>query len=114
MVVRGHTLVWHSQLSPWITDGNYTWAQADSILVDHATTVMTRYKGKIGIWDVVNEAIDDDASIRTSSYWYTKLGPGYIARAFRLANGVGRARSCFITAITLRASTRSRPLCTTC
>ncbi len=88
MVVRGHTLVWHDQLSTWLTSGTWTSAQADSIMVSHITTVMTRYKGKIGIWDVVNEAMGDDATIRTSSYWYQKLGPGYIERAFRLANSV--------------------------
>ena len=88
MVVRGHTLVWHDQLSTWVTTGNYTAPQADSILVSHITTVMTRYKGKVGIWDVVNEAMGDDATIRTSSYWYQKLGPSYIERAFRLANSV--------------------------
>src|SRR3954468_5470987 len=53
MLVRGHTLVWHDQLSPWVTNGNYSTAQADSIMRDHITTVMSRYKGKIGIWDVV-------------------------------------------------------------
>jgi endo-1,4-beta-xylanase len=88
MVVRGHTLVWHDQLSTWVTNGNYSAAQADSILKDHITTVMTRYKGKVGIWDVVNEAMGDDASIRTSSYWYQKLGAGYIERAFTLAHAV--------------------------
>ena len=86
LVVRGHTLVWHNQLSSWLTNGNYSPAQADSIMKDHITTVMTRYRGRIGIWDVVNEAMDDDASIRTSSFWYAKLGPDYVERAFRLAH----------------------------
>jgi endo-1,4-beta-xylanase len=88
MVVRGHTLVWHEQLSTWVTAGNYTSAEADSILKDHITTVMSRYKGKVNIWDVVNEAMGDNGSIRTTSYWYTKLGPTYLERAFRLANEV--------------------------
>ena len=88
MVVRGHTLVWHEQLSPWVTSGNYTSAQADSILVDHMTTVLNRYKGKVNIWDVVNEAVNDDGSMRSNSYWYTKLGPDYIERAFRLAHAL--------------------------
>jgi endo-1,4-beta-xylanase len=95
MVVRGHTLVWHSQLSTWVTDGNYSAAQADSIMKDHITTVMTRYKGKIGIWDVVNEAMGDDASIRTSSYWYQKLGAGYMDRAFQLAHAADPSAKLF-------------------
>src|SRR5678815_1006790 len=95
MVVRGHTLVWHSQLSDWVTSGNYSSAQADSIMKDHITTVMTRYKGKIGIWDVVNEAMGDDASIRTTSYWYQKLGAGYIDRAFQLARAADPSAKLF-------------------
>jgi endo-1,4-beta-xylanase len=91
MVVRGHTLVWHEQLSSWVASGNYTPTQADSIMSAHITTVMTRYKGRVGIWDVVNEAVGDDAVIRTSSYWYQKLGPGFIERAFRLAASVDPA-----------------------
>jgi endo-1,4-beta-xylanase len=88
MVVRGHTLVWHDQLAPWLTSGSFTSAQADSILVDHITTVLTRYRGKINIWDVVNEAVNDDGTMRTASYWYTKLGPDYLERAFRLARAI--------------------------
>jgi endo-1,4-beta-xylanase len=95
MLVRGHTLVWHDQLSAWVTNGNYSAAQADSIMKDHITTVMTRYKGKIGIWDVVNEAMGDDAAIRTSSYWYQKLGAGYIDRAFQLARAADPSAKLF-------------------
>ena len=88
LAVRGHTLVWHEQLASWLTGGNYTPAQADSILKDHITTVLTRYKGKVTIWDVVNEAVNEDGSLRASSYWYTQLGPDYIERAFRFARQI--------------------------
>jgi endo-1,4-beta-xylanase len=88
LVVRGHTLVWHEQLSTWVTGGNYSSAQADSIMKDHITTVLSRYKGKVNIWDVVNEAVGDNGTLRTNSYWYTKLGADYIERAFRLAHDV--------------------------
>jgi endo-1,4-beta-xylanase len=87
MVVRGHVFVWHSQVPSWLTSGNWTSAQADSILRDHITIVMNRYRGRIRIWDVVNEALDDNAATRTSeSFWYRQLGPGYVERAFRLAH----------------------------
>jgi endo-1,4-beta-xylanase len=95
MVVRGHTLVWHDQLSTWVTNGNYTPVQADSILKDHITTVMSRYKGKIDIWDVVNEAMGDNGSIRTTSYWYTKLGPNYLEHAFHFAHLIDPAAKLF-------------------
>jgi endo-1,4-beta-xylanase len=95
MVVRGHTLVWHMALPAWVMAGNYSAVQADSLMKDHITTVMTRYRGKIGIWDVVNEAIGDDASVRTSSYWYQKLGQGYVDRAFQLAHAVDPSAKLF-------------------
>jgi endo-1,4-beta-xylanase len=84
MAVRGHTFVWHNQLPGWLTGGAWSPTQVDSILADHITTVMLRYKGRIGIWDVVNEAVDDNALPRVT-YWSTHLGAGYIERAFRLA-----------------------------
>src|SRR5713101_5550048 len=38
MSVRGHTLVWHNQLSPWVTNGNYSATQLSGILHDHINT----------------------------------------------------------------------------
>ena len=84
MTVRGHTFVWHNQIPAWLTGGSWTAAQVDSILAAHITTVMGHYQGKIHIWDVVNEAVDDNAQRRVT-FWSTALGPGYIARAFQLA-----------------------------
>jgi endo-1,4-beta-xylanase len=84
MAVRGHAFVWHNQIPSWLTGGAWTAAQVDSILADHITTVMAHFRGKIGIWDVVNEAVDD-AGARRVSFWSTALGGGYIERAFRLA-----------------------------
>jgi endo-1,4-beta-xylanase len=84
MTVRGHTFVWHNQIPAWLTGGTWTPAQVDSILASHIATVMAHFKGKVRIWDVVNEAVDDNAQRRTT-FWSTALGPGYIERAFRLA-----------------------------
>ena len=84
MAVRGHVFVWHNQNPTWLTGGSWTSAQVDSILQDHITTVMSRYRGRIRLWDVVNEPFDDDAVLRTT-FWSTSLGPDYIERAFRLA-----------------------------
>jgi len=85
--VRGHTLCWHNQVPSWIfKDGDAT---ASKVLVlqrlrTHITTVMTHFKGKVYAWDVVNEAIDDAGSYRTSQ-WYTICGEDYIFEAFRVA-----------------------------
>ncbi|WP_221762457.1 endo-1,4-beta-xylanase [Nonomuraea sp. WAC 01424] len=86
--VRGHNLVWHNQLPAWLTEGvqNGTIGAAElrRILRDHITTEVRRYKGRIRAWDVVNEVIDEDGTLR-KSIWLTQLGPGYIADAFRWA-----------------------------
>ncbi len=85
MKVRGHTLVWHSQLPSWLTNGNFTRDELITILQDHIKTVVGRYKGKIVAWDVVNEAIADGGGYRTESFWYQKLGTDYIKLAFQFA-----------------------------
>jgi len=88
MQVIGHTLVWHSQTGAWVfqgTDGKP--ADRETLLArmrDHIHTVVGRYKGKIHGWDVVNEAIEEDGSLRKSP-WQVGIGDDYIARAFEFA-----------------------------
>ncbi|MEV4569580.1 endo-1,4-beta-xylanase [Nonomuraea sp. NPDC049419] len=87
--IRGHTLLWHNQLPAWLTsgveDGSIDATELREILRDHITTQVRRYKGKIRAWDVVNEVVEEDGSMR-QSIWLTHLGPGYIADAFRWAH----------------------------
>jgi endo-1,4-beta-xylanase len=83
MAVRGHVLVWHQQNPGWLDD--LSPARLRAALRDHITTLMRRYAGRIGEWDVVNEAVGDDGRLRPS-VWLKGLGPGYIALAFRLAH----------------------------
>ena len=87
--VRGHTLVWHSQLPAWLTsgvaDGTINKKQVRAILKQHIATEMGHFKGDIWAWDVVNEAFNDDGTLR-DSLWLQELGPGYIADAFRWAH----------------------------
>jgi endo-1,4-beta-xylanase len=75
MVVRGHTLVWHKQVPEWITKGSYSPSQLARILGDHVNTVMGHYASKIYAWDVVNEAFNDDGSMR-HTVWYDQPGIG--------------------------------------
>lgn len=86
-LVRGHTLVWHSQLPAWLTAAapSMTPEQLRAILKKHVIDEVTHFKGKIWQWDVVNEAFNDDGTLR-DSIWLQKLGPGYIADAFRWAH----------------------------
>lgn len=83
MKVNGHTLVWHSQLPVFVQHMH----DADSVkqfLMDHINSVAGRYKGRIYSWDVVNEALEEDGSLRKTIF-LDKLGEDYIVNAFRLA-----------------------------
>lgn len=86
-LVRGHTLVWHNQLPTWLTEQAPSMSrdQLRAVLKKHITDVVTHFKGEIWQWDVVNEAFNDDGTLR-NSIWLQKLGEGYIADAFRWAH----------------------------
>jgi endo-1,4-beta-xylanase len=88
MFVIGHTLVWHSQTPRWVfQDASGRPVSRDTLLArmrDHIHTVVGRYKGRIKGWDVVNEALAEDGSLRRSP-WLTIIGDDYIAKAFEYA-----------------------------
>jgi endo-1,4-beta-xylanase len=87
MKVRGHNLCWHRQLPRWF-DGYATRENAAPLLTSHIETVVTRYKGRMQSWDVVNEAVqppDGRLDGLRETPWLKLLGPGYIELAFRTA-----------------------------
>lgn len=88
MLVRGHTLVWHTQVPLWITAGSDNSFQLAEILQDHIATVMKHYAGEVYAWDVVNEAFNEDGTMR-DTIWYDEPGIGcaylntkYVEQAF--------------------------------
>lgn len=89
MFIVGHTLIWHAQIPGWVfKDSNGNTITRDSLLArmeDHISTVVGRYKGKINGWDVVNEALNDDGSLRKSE-WYNIIGEDYVEKAFEFAH----------------------------
>ena len=89
MYVIGHTLVWHRQTPDWVfEDGNGKPASRDLLLSrlrDHIHTVVGRYKGRIKGWDVVNEAIEANGTMRQSK-WLKIIGEDYVAKAFEFAH----------------------------
>ncbi|GAB3106844.1 endo-1,4-beta-xylanase [Streptomyces calidiresistens] len=86
-VVRGHTLLWHSQNPEWLEEGDFTADELREILRDHITTVVGRYAGRIQQWDVANEIFDEEGQLRTrENIWIRELGPGIVADAFRWAH----------------------------
>jgi endo-1,4-beta-xylanase len=99
-LVRGHVLAWYSQLPGWLTaginDGSIGADELRALLKQHITDVVAHFRGRIWQWDVVNEAVSDPwetpAAIHlggnTGSFkqvFADKLGPGYVADAFRWA-----------------------------
>ena len=85
MQMRGHPLVWHYSLPQWLDKGNFSRDELIEILRDHIQTVVGRYRGQVAVWDVVNEAINRDGSLR-DTIWLRNIGPEYIDMAYRWAH----------------------------
>lgn len=89
MFIVGHTLIWHQQTPAWVFEDD----KGDSIdrdsLLDrmqkHIHTVVSRYKGKIRGWDVVNEALNNDGTM-LESLWMKIIGEDYVLKAFQFAH----------------------------
>ena len=81
--INAHTLIWHSQLPVFMRNIK----DADSVkqyFTNHINTIAARYNGKVFSWDVVNEALNEDGTMRKSVF-LDKLGPDFVTDAFRLA-----------------------------
>jgi len=81
--MRGHTFVWHQQNPPYVNNLK-TRESAIALLDEHITTVMTRYKGRIGEYDIANEVLNEDGTMR-DTIWYNVIGPDYVDIAFTAA-----------------------------
>jgi endo-1,4-beta-xylanase len=89
MFVVGHVLVWHSQTPDWVFQdslGNPLTRDAlISRMKEHIFTVVGHFRGRVKGWDVLNEAVDEDGSLRKSK-WLEIIGKDYIQLAFEFAN----------------------------
>jgi len=90
MKVRGHCLVWHTQTPRWLFRDTEGKTVTKEVLLNriqnHINTVLSRYKGKIYAWDVVNEVIADDTSYFRKSPLYNITGEDFVEQAFRYAH----------------------------
>jgi endo-1,4-beta-xylanase len=84
--IVGHALVWHSQLSQWIKEIKDP-SELESVIKTHIDSVMGRYAGRIYAWDVVNEALNEDGTLRESEF-YNVLGGEYLKIAYKRASEV--------------------------
>jgi endo-1,4-beta-xylanase len=89
MFIIGHNLVWHEQTPKWVFEDEKGNPVTREVLLqrmrDHILTVVGRYKGRIKGWDVVNEALIDDGSLRQSP-WLKIIGEDYLVKAFEYAH----------------------------
>ncbi|MFF5784095.1 endo-1,4-beta-xylanase [Streptomyces sp. NPDC012693] len=100
--VRGHTLVWHNQLPGWLTGGTWTADQLRTLMTDHVTAEAGRYKGRVDHWDVVNEPLAEDGTLRRSVFGAT-LGESYIADAFRAARAADPTAKLYLNDYSIEA-----------
>ena len=89
MFIVGHNLVWHHQVPDWVFRNDKGEFVGRKTLLkrlrEHIHTVVGRYKGRIQSWDVVNEALNEDGTLRQSP-WLKIIGEDYIAKAFQYAH----------------------------
>lgn len=82
MALHGHPLVWYRQLPDWVQ--RLDPADAERVMLEHIAALAGRYRGRVLVWDVVNEALEADGSFR-DSIWHQGMGEDYIRDAFLAA-----------------------------
>jgi endo-1,4-beta-xylanase len=89
MFIVGHCLIWHSQTPRWVFEDDKGQPVTREVLLgrmhDHIAAVVGRYRGRINGWDVVNEALNEDGTMRQSR-WQRIIGDDFIAKAFEYAH----------------------------
>lgn len=87
LAFRGHCLVWHIDNPVWLPEALKS-ENPVKLFESHIWNVVSRYRGRMHSWDVVNEAIrvrdGRDDGLR-ETIWLASLGPSYIERAFHIA-----------------------------
>jgi endo-1,4-beta-xylanase len=107
--LRAHALFWHRQQTPpWVRASVETAAdpalRLRSLMRERVEAVVGRYRGRIAIYDVVNEPFEvlgggfdtRDTEFSPENFFYTTLGIDYIAEAFRLTHAVDPRAKLFL------------------
>ena len=79
MVLHGHPLIWYTQLPGWVLAMDLQ--DGEAIMYEHIDALVSRYRDKVALWDVVNEALEEDGTFR-NSVWFQAMGRDYIRKAF--------------------------------
>lgn len=109
ILVKGHNLAWNEYVPSWLwttsTTGpdfgtlNVPIEDAQNYFDQHITETVSRYAGRIAVWDVVNEPIEPAhgrADLMRSKTWMKVFGPSYVERAFRRAHAADRDAKLFM------------------
>ncbi|BAX79844.1 endo-1,4-beta-xylanase [Labilibaculum antarcticum] len=81
--VHGHSLIWHNSTPDWVKNFAGTDQEFEDMIEDYITTVVTRYKGKVTSWDVVNEGLEDGSGNLRNTIYRQKMGDDYIAKCYQ-------------------------------
>ena len=86
-VHAGSGLLW-GRNPDWLTQGNFTRDEMIAIMREHIQTVVGRYRGRVHVWNVVNEVYDNLGHVQTGDQqiWARVIGPEYIDMAFQFAH----------------------------
>ncbi|MBX2836843.1 MAG: endo-1,4-beta-xylanase [Gammaproteobacteria bacterium] len=80
--VHGHPLVWYRQVPQWVEDTPA--ADREIVMREYIDRMLMRYAQAASVWDVVNEPMADDGTLR-DSVWFEAMGERYIDVALRQA-----------------------------
>ena len=83
MHIVGHALIWHSQIADFMNSIKDSTEMMQHVN-NHISTLVNRYKGKVDTWDVVNEALNEDGTLRESIFLKV-LGENYLETVYKMA-----------------------------
>ncbi len=109
--IVGHCLIWHAQTPKWVFEDAQGKPASREVLLqrmhDHIKTVVGRYKGRIAGWDVVNEAFNEDGTMRQSP-WMKIIGDGYVQKAFEYAHEADPGAELYYNDFDLEVATKRK------